>query len=108
MRAFVIGLAVLIGLCAHAAAADDYPTRPVKMIIPFPAGAGTDLTGRLVADELGKRLHHQFIVENKPGAAAQLGTDFVAKADSDGSTPLWAASNGRSGLAALKLTLHYK
>ena len=52
----VIWLSVLLGLWAHAAAAEDYPTRPVKMIIPFPAGAGTDLTGRLVADELGKRL----------------------------------------------------
>src|SRR5580704_9790946 len=102
MRAFVIWLSVLMGLGAHAAAADDYPTRPVKMIIPFPAGAGTDLTGRLVADELGKRLGQQFIVENKPGAAAQLGTDFVAKTDPDGYTLLWTVSDGLSVLPAVK------
>jgi tripartite-type tricarboxylate transporter receptor subunit TctC len=102
MRAFVIWLSVLMGLGAHAAAADDYPTRPVKMIIPFPAGAGTDLTGRLVADELGKRLHQQFVVENKPGAAAQLGTDFVAKSDPDGYTLLWTVSDGLSVLPAVK------
>ncbi len=87
--------------------AEDYPTRPVKMIVPFPAGAGTDLTGRLVADELGKRLHQQFVVENKPGAAAQLGTDFVAKADPDGYTLLWTVSDGLSVLPAVK-ALPYK
>ncbi len=107
MRAFVIGLSVLMGLWAHGARADDYPTRPVKMIIPFPAGAGTDLTGRLVADELGKRLHQQFVVENKPGAAAQLGTDFVAKSDPDGYTLLWTVSDGLSVLPAVK-SLPYK
>jgi tripartite-type tricarboxylate transporter receptor subunit TctC len=78
------------------------------MIIPFPAGAGTDLTGRLVADELGKRLHQQFIVENKPGAAAQLGTDLVAKSDPDGYTLLWTVSDGLSVLPAVKTSLPYK
>ncbi|MGB6345625.1 MAG: tripartite tricarboxylate transporter substrate binding protein [Xanthobacteraceae bacterium] len=107
MRVFVIWLSVLMGLWAHAAAAEDYPTRPVKMIIPFPAGAGTDLTGRLVADELGRRLHQQFVVENKPGAAAQLGTDFVAKAEPDGYTLLWTVSDGLSVLPAVK-SLPYK
>src|ERR1700683_4520302 len=108
MRAFVIGLSVLIGLFAHAAAADDHPPRPVKMIIPFPAGAGTDLTGRLVADELGKRLGQQFVVENKPGAAAQLGTDHVAKSDPDEYTPLGTVSDGLSVLPAVKTSLPYK
>ena len=107
MRAFVIWLSVVMGLWAHAARADDYPTRSVKMIIPFPAGAGTDLTGRMVADELGKQLHQQFVVENKPGAAAQLGTDFVAKADPDGYTLLWTVSDGLSVLPAVK-SLPYK
>ena len=107
MRAFVIGLSILMGLWAHGAHADDYPTRPVKMIIPFPAGAGTDLTGRIVANELGKRLHQQFVVENKPGAAAQLGTDFVAKSDADGYTLLWTVSDRLSVLPAVK-SLPYK
>ncbi len=107
MRILVIWLSALIGLCAHGALAQDYPSRPVKMIIPFPAGAGTDLTGRMVADELGKRLHQQFVVENKPGAAAQLGTDFVAKSDPDGYTLLWTVSDGLSVLPAVK-SLPYK
>ncbi len=107
MRAFAICLFAVMGLWTHGAFADDYPTRPVKMIIPFPAGAGTDLTGRMVANELGKRLHQQFVVENKPGAAAQLGTDFVAKSDADGYTLLWTVSDPLSVLPAVK-SLPYK
>ena len=108
MRTFVIGLFALIGFWAQSAAADEYPVRPVKLIIPFAAGAGTDLSGRIVAEELGKRLGQQFIVEDKPGAAAQLGTDFVAKAEPDGYILLWTVSDGLSVLPAVKLSLPYK
>jgi tripartite-type tricarboxylate transporter receptor subunit TctC len=108
MRSWAIALIAMIGLAAGSARAGDYPARPVKLIIPFAAGAGTDLSGRIVADELGKRLGQQFIVENKPGAAAQLGTDFVAKAEPDGYTLLWTVSDGLSVLPAVKLSLPYK
>jgi tripartite-type tricarboxylate transporter receptor subunit TctC len=107
MRVYAICLLALSVLCAHAAAAQDYPARPVKLIIPFAAGAGTDLTGRIVADEFGKRLGQQFVVENKPGAAAQLGTDLVAKSEPDGYTLLWTVSDGLSVLPAVK-SLPYK
>ncbi len=107
MRACIISLFALIALSAHSATAQDYPARPVKLIIPFAAGAGTDLTGRIVAQELGKRLHQQFVVENKPGAAAQLGTDLVAKSDPGGYTLLWTVSDGLSVLPAIK-SLPYK
>ena len=102
MRTYAICLLALIALFAHGAAAQDYPARPVKLIIPFAAGAGTDLTGRIVAQELGKRLHQQFVVENKPGAAALLGTDLVAKSAPDGYTLLWTVSDGLSVLPAVK------
>lgn len=112
MRTYFVGLVTLVttlgGLWTHSVAAQDYPTRPVKLIIPFAAGAGTDLTGRIVAEELGKRLHQQFVVENKPGAAAQLGTDLVAKAEPDGYTLLWTVSDGLSVLPAVKPTLPYR
>jgi tripartite-type tricarboxylate transporter receptor subunit TctC len=91
---------VLIG--ARPAAAQDYPAKPVRVVIPFAAGAGTDLTGRLVGQELSKRLGQQFYVENKPGAAAQLGTDLVAKAQPDGYTLLWCVTDGLSVLPAVK------
>jgi tripartite-type tricarboxylate transporter receptor subunit TctC len=108
MRACAILLFALIALWAHRAGAEDYPARPVKLIIPFAPGAGTDLTGRIVADELGKRLGQQFIVENRPGAAGQLGTDLVAKSESDGYTLLWTVSDGLSVLPAVKSSLPYK
>ena len=107
MRSFIICLSALIALFARSAAAQDYPARPVKLIIPFAAGAGTDLTGRMVAAELGKRLHQQFVVENKPGAAGLLGTDLVAKSAPDGYTLLWTVSDGLSVLPAVK-ELPYK
>jgi tripartite-type tricarboxylate transporter receptor subunit TctC len=107
MRIRAVWLFALVLLFAHAAAAQDYPARPVKLIIPFAAGAGTDLTGRIVAAELGKRLGQQFVVENRPGAAGQLGTDLVAKSDPDGYTLLWTVSDGLSVLPAVK-SLPYK
>jgi tripartite-type tricarboxylate transporter receptor subunit TctC len=108
MRSWAIALIATIGLAAHSASAEQYPARPVKLIIPFAAGAGTDLSGRIVADELGKRLGQQFIVEDKPGGAGQLGTDLVAKAEPDGYTLLWTVSDGLSVLPAVKLSLPYK
>ena len=108
MRICAVWLFALSTVWASGAGAEEYPARPVKLIIPFAAGAGTDQSGRIVADELGKRLGQQFIVENKPGAAAQLGTDFVAKAEPDGYTLLWTVSDGLSVLPAVKLSLPYK
>jgi tripartite-type tricarboxylate transporter receptor subunit TctC len=108
MRICAIWLFALTALFAHGAAAEDYPARPVRLIIPFAPGAGTDLTGRIVADEFGKRLGQQFVVENKPGAAAQLGTDLVAKSEPDGYTLLWTVSDGLSVLPAVKTSLPYK
>jgi tripartite-type tricarboxylate transporter receptor subunit TctC len=107
MRTLIACLFALTALSTHSAVAQEYPARPVRLIIPFAAGAGTDLTGRIVASELGKRLHQQFVVENRPGAAAQLGTDLVAKSEPDGYTLLWTVSDGLSVLPAVK-PLPYK
>jgi tripartite-type tricarboxylate transporter receptor subunit TctC len=88
--------------------AEDYPSRPVRIVVPFSAGAGNDLLGRLLASELTKRLGGQVYVENKPGAASQLGTDLVAKSPPDGTTLLWTASDGLSVLPAVKASIPYK
>jgi tripartite-type tricarboxylate transporter receptor subunit TctC len=77
-------------LCALAAApafaADAWPTRPVTVIVPFPAGISTDILARAVAGALGDAFGQQFVVENKPGASGNIGTDVVAKAAPDGHT----------------------
>jgi len=59
--------------------AQPYPNKPIQLIIPIPAGGGGDLTGRVIADELGKILKTQVIVSNKPGAGNALGTEFLAR-----------------------------
>ena len=110
MRKFIVTAIAALGLAAglQPLSAQDYPSRPVRMVVPFAAGAGTDLMGRIVAQEFTKRLGQQFFVENKPGAAAQLGTDFVAKSPPDGYTLLWTVSDGLSVLPAVKASIPYK
>jgi tripartite-type tricarboxylate transporter receptor subunit TctC len=66
----------------------DYPTRTVKLVVPFGAGGPTDVYTRVIADELQKSLHQPFILENRPGAGTTIGTDAVAKSPSDGYTLL--------------------
>ena len=73
---------------APAAIADDYPSRPVKIIVPFGAGGPTDVYTRAIAEELRKSLHQPFIMENRPGAGTTIGTDVVAKSQPDGYTLL--------------------
>ena len=103
-RSWIAAAMLLAGVItgARLAVAQDYPAKPVRVVVPFAAGAGTDLTGRLVAQELSNRLGQQFFIENKPGAAAQLGTDLVAKAQPDGYTLLWTVTDGLSVLPAIK------
>src|SRR5262245_3063959 len=68
--------------------AQSWPDRPVKMIVPFPAGGGTDTVARVVAVKLGDALGQRFVVENRPGASGAIGAASVAKADPDGYTLL--------------------
>src|SRR4051794_17991241 len=69
-----------------------YPSRTIKMIVPYPAGGTTDLLGRMVADQFKSGLNATVIVENKPGAGTTLGADQVAKSEPDGYTLLMATS----------------
>ena len=71
-------------------ARDDYPSRPVQMIIPFSAGGPTDIVGRVMGAKMGELLGRQFVVENKTGAGGNIGAEAVAKATPDGNTILMA------------------
>ena len=85
--------AVLAFLAPLAAAQQNYPNRPLRMVIPWPPGQATDLVGRLVALKLTDVLGLQVVADNRPGAGGMIGTDVVAKATPDGYT-LLAASSG--------------
>ncbi len=95
-RRVVVLLAVLLTLASAAALstarADNYPSRPVKIIVPFGAGGPTDVFVRELAVELEKSLREPFVIENRPGAGTTLGTDMVAKSAPDGYTLLMASS----------------
>ena len=80
------GLTACISLGADFASAQDYPTRPVKIVVPFPAGGGTDALTRFVAKGLEQRLGQPFIVENRGGAGTTLGATAVARSEPDGYT----------------------
>jgi len=78
---------------AGAAFAQSYPTKPVRIIIPFPPGGVTDIAGRLIAQKLSERLGHQFYIENISGAGGNLGMGNVARAPGDGYTILLSSSS---------------
>ena len=101
MRA-LLRFAVLVSICAAAWAQDDYPSRTVKIIVPFAPGGSTDVVARILADRLGTELKQSFIVENKPGAGGNIGADAVAKASPDGYTLLM----GTTGVLAINKYLY--
>src|SRR5256885_16026184 len=71
-------------LCALDALAQPYPTRPVRVLVGFPPGGGTDIAARLLTPKLSEYLGQQFVVENRPGATTNIASDMVAKAAPDG------------------------
>lgn len=82
----VTALAVTAGVQVQGVWAQAWPTKPIKIIVPFPPGNTTDTQSRLIAPTISERLGQPVIVENRPGASGMLGTDLIAKAAPDGYT----------------------
>ncbi len=99
----VVALLIAIGH-AHA---QQYPTRPVSLVVPFPPGAATDAFARVVADRMSKSLNQQIVVINRDGGAGIIGTDSVARAAPDGYTLVWGTSSGLAIMPALGRKLPY-
>ena len=85
----LVAAVLWFGLAGNALA-QDYPTRPIRLVVPYPPGSGTDIVGRLLAQRMSEELRQQVYVENRPGAGATTGTASVAKAEPDGYTILMA------------------
>ena len=93
IKPWALALAVTCaGLCLATAAADDYPSRPVRLVVGFAAGGPTDILARVMAQHLSQRLGQQVIVENKPGATGNTATESVINAAPDGYTVLVVAT----------------
>ncbi len=88
LRRTLLSLSFLASLAPLVAPAfaQDYPSKPIKIVVPFPAGGSSDGTGRLIADKLGQVLKQSVVVDNKGGAGGMIGTDLVAKSAADGYT----------------------
>jgi len=83
-------------VAALPAAAQDWPTKPVKIVVPFGPGSTPDVVARLIADHLQKKLGQPFTIENKPGASGNFGTDAVAKSAPDGTPMVVPSEIGRA------------
>src|SRR5258706_7960089 len=99
----IIAAAILASQCAAPVVAQSYPSKPIRLIVPFPPGGGTDLIARNIAQKLGENLGQQIIVDNRGGAAGNLGTELAAKSAPDGYTLLLL-----SGTQAVNATLFRK
>jgi tripartite-type tricarboxylate transporter receptor subunit TctC len=105
-RHSLLALAALASL-PGLAAAQAWPAKPIRLVIPFPAGGATDIVGRLLAQKLGTALGQQVVIDNKPGAGGTIGADLVAKAPADGYTLLLATSSTHSIGPALNAKMPY-
>lgn len=103
--AVVSGAALMAASVAHAAS--DYPNKPITLVVPFPAGSGTDAVGRIFGSELSAILGQQIVVENKPGANATIAASYVARAKPDGYTLFVTTNTSHSAAPWLMKNVSY-
>ena len=108
VRAWMTAVACcLLALAGPHAAAQSYPSRVIRIVVPFPAGGPTDVAARLIAQPLGETLGQSVIVENQPGAGGRTGSRFVARAAPDGYTLLMGGTNLNAIIPAIYKNLDY-
>lgn len=104
LRSLALGLLLVAG---SVQAADPYPARSIRWVVPWPAGGIADTQARIIADHLGKALGQQVVIDNRPGASGVLGADMVAKAKPDGYTLLYVSPNEQAIAQAIGMQVGY-
>jgi tripartite-type tricarboxylate transporter receptor subunit TctC len=109
IRILAIVTASLLAAAAASAQTGDtaWPDRPIRLVVPFPAGSSADIVGRIVGQKLGTRLGQQVVIENRAGASGNIGADAVAKAAPDGTTIGIATASTHAVAASLGVNLPY-
>src|SRR5262245_46075712 len=103
---WLVAFCIATGLPAGPSDAQDYPNRPIKVVVGFPPGGGTDIAARIVTQEMSKGLGQPFLIENKPGAAGTLGAAEAARSAADGYT-LLATPGGHAIYGAMFKSLPF-
>lgn len=106
-KALIILGALLAWSAATGSWAQNYPGKPVRIIIPFPAGGNTDVLGRLMAQKLAEKFGQQFFVDNRPGAGSVIGAEAAAKSPPDGHTLFFGTTGSLASQPALRANLPY-
>jgi len=102
-----LAFAIAAGAAAAQPGNSAWPDRPIRLIVPFPAGASSDVASRIIAQKLGNQLGQQVVIENRPGASGNIGADAIAKAAPDGSTIGIATASTHAVAPALGAALPY-
>ena len=102
----LLALCLAVGFMPMASAQDNWPQKPIRLLLGFPAGGGSDIVARLVAKSLGDRLGQNVVVDNKPGAGGNIATELLVRSTGDGYTLLLVPSGHASG-AAMKKSLPF-
>ena len=92
MKPALIALASAVSLAVPAQAADPYPTKPIRLVVPFPAGGATDVIARMMGQKAAEAAGQPFVIDNRGGAAGNIGSDNVAKSPGDGYSVLQTVS----------------
>src|SRR5688572_6501001 len=102
-----LSLLAMVCACIVPAHAQTYPDKPIRVVIPFAAGTGTDILGRIITDELRASLNAHFVIDNRAGASGQIAAETVAKANADGYTLLLGTNTTHSANPYLFKKLNY-
>lgn len=106
-RRCLVLLAFVCCLTPLAAWSDAYPSKPIRLVIPFSSGGATDVVARIVAQKLTEALKQSVVVDSRPGANGIIGTDIVAKAAPDGYTLLASVASARDQFQSRVITVYY-